>query len=184
MRCPKCDHPNTRVIDSRSKESENRVWRRRECEKCEKRFTTYESASLRLPKKVIKRDEQVEPFKKEKLLRSIQLAFRNRSDSNEEQLKQESLFEQVLSRISKHSNKSIDTETIAHWVKDALRQHDPTACILYASVHEKVRSFAQWEELINRERNALPVAARRRQMNLLSNEEFDFGLEPPDEGAS
>ncbi len=181
MRCPKCNHFDTRVIDSRSKESENRVRRRRECARCKWRFTTYESVFPRLPKEVIKRDERCEPFDREKLLRSMRLAWRNRSDNSEERLKQDSLTEQVLSRISLHPGNTIETEAIAQWVKDALRQHDPTACILYASVNEKVRSFAQWQELINRERNALPVAARKRQMNLLDNEELDFTLETAEE---
>ncbi len=169
MRCPQCNHPDTRVVDSRHTATQNRVRRRRECERCKQRFTTYESIPPRLPSEVIKRDGSTEAFQTEKLHRSMRLAWRNFADDPSEQDKRDRLYQGVLEHISRHLESAIGTEVIANLVKDALRQHDPTACILYASVHEKVRSFAQWQNLINREKNELPPGARKQQMNFELN---------------
>jgi len=78
MRCPYCSHSSTRVIDSRFVGEGEQVRRRRECEKCKERFTTYEAAELNMPRIVKARDKHREPFSEEKLRAGMDRALRKR----------------------------------------------------------------------------------------------------------
>src|SRR5438105_15311205 len=77
MRCPFCGHGEDRVVDSRESREGDVIRRRRECTKCERRFTSYETIESR-PFIVVKRDQRREPYDREKLMRGLQVACRKR----------------------------------------------------------------------------------------------------------
>ena len=178
MRCPFCKNANTQVLDSRPVGGGDQVRRRRQClnPNCEqKRFTTYERPKLRLPDVAKKGQAVPQAFDAEKLTRSIEMALRNRSvgpDTIEE------MVQNVCDRARSYSGKNVPTRTLGMWVIDELRERDQIACILYASVFEEITTIEQWRQLLEREANALPESARRKQMNLLDGEK-DPGDLPP-----
>ena len=167
MRCPFCKGANTQVLDSRPVGGGDQVRRRRRClnPNCEqKRFTTYERAKLKLPDVAKKGQAVVQAFDTEKLLHSIEMALRNRPvapDTIEE------MVQNVCDRARSHAGKSLPSRTLGMWVIDELRERDQIACILYASVFEEITTIEQWRQLLEREANALPESARRKQMDLL-----------------
>ena len=174
MRCPFCKNADTQVLDSRPVGGGDQVRRRRQClnPNCEqKRFTTYEQARLKLPD-VVKKGQQAETFDREKLTWSMEMALRNRSvhpDTVQE------MVQNVCDRARSHPGKNLPSRTLGMWVIDELRAQDQIACILYASVFEEITTIEQWRQLLEREANALPESARRKQMDLLSG-----GISPDD----
>ena len=170
MRCPFCKHPVTQVLDSRPVAGAEQVRRRREClnPDCEqKRFTTYERPKLKLPD-VAKKGQQIpEVFDTDKLARSMEMALRNRPVTRDAV---EEMAQNVCDRARAHPSKTIPSKILGMWVIDELREHDQIACILYASVFEEITTIEQWRQLLEREANALPESARRKQMDLLSSE--------------
>ena len=114
---------------------------------------------------VAKKGQQAETFDREKLTWSIEMALRNRSvhpDTVQE------MVQNVCDRARSHPGKSLPSRTLGMWVIDELRAQDQIACILYASVFEQITTIEQWRQLLEREANALPESARRKQLNLLS----------------
>lgn len=168
MRCPFCKNADTQVLDSRPVGGGDQVRRRRQClnPNCEqKRFTTYERPKLKLPDVVKKKQTVPEAFDTEKLTWSIEMALRNRPvnpDAIEE------MVQNVCDHARSHPGKNISSRTLGMWVIDELRARDQIACILYASVFEEITTIEQWRQLLEREANALPESARRKQMDLLS----------------
>ena len=166
MRCPFCKH-DTQVLDSRPVGGGEMVRRRRKClnPHCEqKRFTTYEKPNLKLPVVTKKRGPVSQAFDQDKLTLSLMMALRNRPvnpDAVEE------MVQNVCDRARSHAGKSIPSQTLGRWVIDELRERDQIACILYASVFEEITTIEQWRQLLEREANALPESARRKQMDLL-----------------
>ena len=170
MRCPFCKHPVTQVLDSRPVAGAEQVRRRREClnPNCEqKRFTTYEQPRLKLPDVVKKGEKIPEAFDIEKLRRSMEMALRNRQIAQDTM---EEMIQNVCDRARSHAGKNIPSRTLGFWVIDELRERDQIACILFASVFEEITTIEQWRQLLEREANALPESARRKQMDLLSSE--------------
>lgn len=142
------------------------VRRRRKClnPACEqKRFTTYEQPKLKLPD-VEKKVGKIEAFNHEKLERSMEMALRNRPVHSDEI---QEMAQNICDRARTHAGKNIPSRTLGEWVIDELRDRDQIACILYASVFEKITTIEQWRQLLEREANALPASARRKQMDLL-----------------
>lgn len=137
MQCPKCKNPDTRVIDSRPGEDGRAVRRRRECEKCDTRFTTYERIEV-VTLLVKKNDNTTEPFNREKLKRGIILACLKRPVSGEQIKKMIAEIEEELS-----TKKEISSGEIGEKVMNALKTLDHVAFIRFASVY---RSFKDVEE--------------------------------------
>lgn len=179
MRCPFCKHGDTQVLDSRPVGGGDQVRRRRQClnPNCEqKRFTTYERAKLKLPDVAKKGQSGPQAFDTEKLTWSIEMASRNRPVSSDVI---EEMVQNVCDRARSYPSRSISSRTIGLWVIDELRERDQIACILYASVFEEITTIEQWRQLLEREANALPESARRKQMDLLTREETPDDLPPP-----
>ncbi len=178
MRCPFCKNANTQVLDSRPVGGGDQVRRRRQClnPNCEqKRFTTYERPKLKLPDVVKKGQVVPQAFDTEKLTWSIEMALRNRSVSPDTI---EEMVQNVCDRARSYAGKSVPTRTLGMWVIDELRERDQIACILYASVFEEITTIEQWRQLLEREANALPESARRKQMDLLNGGEDPDDLSP------
>lgn len=132
MKCPFCGHEDTQVKDSRSTDDGVAIRRRRECAKCDARFTTFERIQLR-DLTVIKSDGRKEPFEREKLLRSLKLALQKRPVDTE-------TIERVVSGIVRELELSGENEIPARAIgaqaMKALSSLDPVAYVRYASVYK------------------------------------------------
>jgi len=131
MRCPFCGSENTAVKDSRPAEDDTAVRRRRGCENCGGRFTTFERVQLR-EITVIKRDGKRTPFQRDKLVRSVSIALRKRPVTPEQ-------IEQLVSGINRKLESSGETEVssadIGELIMENLRAVDPVGYVRYASVY-------------------------------------------------
>ncbi len=131
MRCPFCGSENTAVKDSRPAEDDTAVRRRRVCDNCGGRFTTFERVQLR-EITVIKRDGKRTPFQRDKLVRSVSIALRKRPVTPEQ-------IEQLVSGINRKLESSGETEVsssdIGELVMESLRAVDPVGYVRYASVY-------------------------------------------------
>ncbi len=134
MKCPFCNADDTQVIDSRVNDEGDSIRRRRRCGSCDKRFTTYETADLRLPQ-VIKGNGNREDFKDEKLREGFFLALHKRPVSTE--LIEEALHH-IRSKLLVLGEREIPSRQIGELVMAELRKLDKVAYIRFASVY---RSF-------------------------------------------
>ncbi len=140
MRCPKCSYDDTKVLDSRPVEDGGAIRRRRQCEKCEFRFSTYEEIEI-LDLSVIKRNGNKEPFTREKLERGIKRAFEKREHSDETIRKLISGIEQEIQK--KACAGEIKSSEIGEIVMKKIKRVDKVAYIRFASVY---RQFEDVEE--------------------------------------
>ncbi len=130
MRCPHCESENTRVIDT-THDAKGGIRRRRVCEDCEYRFSTYERPILSTPL-IIKRDNTREEFDKEKLLKGIRLACTKRPVSAEDI---ELLAGEIEARLQQSTKLEIPSKVIGDMVSEGLRKIDDVAYIRFASVY-------------------------------------------------
>ncbi|MDZ7797386.1 MAG: transcriptional regulator NrdR [Candidatus Marinimicrobia bacterium] len=144
MRCPNCGYEENRVIDSRPLNKENGIRRRRECEKCKYRFTTYEYVSLSTAL-VIKSNGTREEFNREKLIRSIKLACVKRPVSAESI---QSIVKEVENKILTEGLSEIPSTAIGELVINALKNIDKVAYIRFASVYHDFESVDEFHRRI------------------------------------
>ncbi len=166
MHCPFCTHADTRVIDSRLLGEGDQIRRRRECQSCKARFTTYETAELSLPR-IIKSDGRRETFSDEKLRRGILKALEKRPVAME---RVENAINQVKRRIRESGEREIDSGRIGELVMDALRGLDQVAYVRFASVYRSFEDVRAFLEEIERLENELPPGLRDQQLELLQSE--------------
>lgn len=142
MRCPFCANDNSQVKDSRPTEDGATIRRRRQCEGCGARFTTFERVQLR-ELTVLKSEERREPFDREKLRISVSLACRKRSIDPEQ-------IDQLVSGIQRQLETSGETEIrskqIGEMVMEGLQQLDSVAYIRFASVYRDFSEARDFEE--------------------------------------
>ena len=136
MHCPKCSHTDTKVIDSRAIENWSWIRRRRQCEVCWFRFTTFERSWL-TEIMVIKRDWTKEIYNKSKLKKAIMLSFAKRNVSPEQI---DNMIADLEANRTKHWTE-IDTHRIWEDVLDKLKELDPVAYVRFASVYMKFDNF-------------------------------------------
>ena len=150
MRCPFCAHDDSQVKDSRPTEDSTAIRRRRQCESCGARFTTFERVQLR-DVTVFKSGERREPFDRRKLEQSIALAVRKRGVDQER-------IDQLVSGIQRQVETSGDSEVpstrIGELVMDGLRQLDSVAYIRFASVYRDFGEARDFEEFASSVRDA------------------------------
>src|SRR3989344_9642646 len=135
MKCPYCFHDETKVVDKRETEDLDTTRRRRECLKCEKRFTTYERVES-LDLIIIKKDGRRETFDREKLKRGIIKACEKRPVSYEQI---ETFVDKLEAELRKMKTKEVPSKIIGEKVASGLKKLDKIAYIRFASVY---RSFA------------------------------------------
>lgn len=144
MKCPFCSVPDSRVIDSRVGKDAEIIRRRRECEKCLKRFTTYERVEEILPF-VIKKDERREPYERSKIASGLQKACEKRHISIEK-------IEESINRIETHllerGEKEVPSEFIGELVMQELKSIDDVAYIRFASVYRAFKDMGEFVDLI------------------------------------
>lgn len=142
MKCPYCDAPETKVLDSRNIDEDQVIRRKRKCESCQRRFTTIESIQLSMPM-VIKRDGRREPYNQDKISRGIEKAVEKRPISA-------SQITRIISNIEKSileiSDKEVSSMEIGNLVMMYLHHLDPVAYVRFASVYRK---FQDVEEFVN-----------------------------------
>ena len=142
MRCPFCAHDNSQVKDSRPSEDNTSIRRRRACEGCGGRFTTFERVQLR-EVIVIKSDDRREPFDRAKIEQSVTLACRKRR-IDQERLDQ--LVTGIQRQIETLGENEVPSKRIGETVMDALREIDSVAYIRFASVYRDFTEARDFEE--------------------------------------
>ncbi|MEA3003602.1 MAG: transcriptional repressor NrdR [Sphingomonadales bacterium] len=142
MRCPFCSHENSQVKDSRPSEDGASIRRRRQCEDCGARFTTFERVQLR-DLNVVKSGNRRESFDRTKLERSIAIACRKRPVPPE---RIEKLASSIQRQVETSGESEIDSSRIGGMVMDGLKALDPVAYIRFASVYKDFREARDFEE--------------------------------------
>ncbi len=135
MRCPYCNKDNTRVVDSRPVEDTNSIRRRRMCDYCGKRFTTFEQVET-IPLSVIKKDESREQYNREKIQGGILRACYKRPISREQI---ETLLDSIEGDIFAMEEKEIPSTKIGEIVMEHLKQLDAVAYVRFASVYREFK---------------------------------------------
>ncbi len=135
MRCPYCGHDNTRVIDSRPSEENNAIRRRRVCDECGKRFTTYEKVET-IPLMVIKKDSNREAYDRRKIERGVLLACHKRPIPAEKITK---LLDEVETEIFNIGEREIPSSVIGEMVMEKLKDLEAVAYVRFASVYREFK---------------------------------------------
>lgn len=148
MKCPYCGYEESKVVDSRSTEDENAIRRRRECLKCNKRYTTYEKIED-IPILVIKKDSSRELFDKSKIVGGLIKACEKRPVSR---MQIEELAEEIEKSISNKMLTEVSSEEIGEMIMDRLKKLDEVAYVRFASVY---RRFADINTFIDEIKNLM-----------------------------
>ena len=146
VKCPYCSNPDTSVVDSRETEDQAAIRRRRECEKCRKRFTTYERVEL-LDLVVIKKDGSRQPFDKRKVLRGIMRACEKRPIPAE---KMERAVDDIERELRAMDTLEVPSRKIGDLVMKKLRELDPIAYIRFASVYKSFKNLEAFERELDK----------------------------------
>ena len=135
MKCPFCGHENTRVIDSRPAEDNNSIRRRRVCDECDKRFTTYEKVET-IPLIIIKKDNNRETYDRSKIAGGVLRACHKRPVSAR-QISE--LVDAVETEISSREDREIPSAVIGEIVMEKLKDLDAVAYVRFASVYREFK---------------------------------------------
>lgn len=147
MRCPKCQYSDTKVLDSRPIEESSAIRRRRECDKCGFRFSTYEQIEI-LDLTVLKRDGSRQSYSREKLERGIRGAFKKRPHTDDTFKKLISIIEQEIQK--KSANSEIESVLIGEIVLKAIKKIDKVAYIRFASVYQQFETIDEFREALQK----------------------------------
>ncbi|AUW58511.1 transcriptional regulator NrdR [Sphingobium sp. SCG-1] len=142
MRCPFCSHEDSQVKDSRPTEDNGAIRRRRQCEACGARFTTFERIQLR-EVWVLKSEGRREPFERDKLARSIGIACRKRPI---DAVKMEKLVSGIQRQLETSGESEVQAKTIGEMVMDGLKGLDSVAYIRFASVYKDFGEARDFED--------------------------------------
>jgi transcriptional repressor NrdR len=144
MRCPHCGALDTQVRDSRPSEDHAAIRRRRSCTECGSRFTTFERVQLR-DLTIVKRDGRRVLFDRDKLTRSIGIAFQKRSVSQE---RLEQLVSSIVRTLENRNDSEISSQTVGELIIDRLKEIDSIAYIRYASVYRDFREVKDFQRVL------------------------------------
>ncbi|MEO8124930.1 MAG: transcriptional regulator NrdR [Burkholderiales bacterium] len=144
MRCPFCSHDETQVVETRESDEGDVVRRRRRCQKCDKRFTTYERAEIALPS-VVKKDGTREDFELVKLRGSMQLALRKRPVSVEQL---DAAVERIQDKLLNSGAREVPTTRLGELVMRELKRIDKVAYVRFASVYRSFEDVDEFRQLI------------------------------------
>ncbi|MCI5868975.1 MAG: transcriptional regulator NrdR [Dorea sp.] len=135
MKCPYCSHPDTRVIDSRPAEDGNSIRRRRSCDVCGKRFTTYEKVET-IPLTIIKKDNTREQYERRKLENGVLRACYKRPVSTSDI---QSTVDRIETKVFSLEEKEIPSSVIGEIVMEELKDLDEVAYVRFASVYREFK---------------------------------------------
>ncbi len=145
MHCPRCKSDDTAVIDSRLAEEGRAVRRRRECPKCQHRFTTFERQELS-SLIVVKRDGTREPYSRSKIERGIWLACTKRPVTQEQ-------IDRILTKLEEKwgaNKQEVASSTVGMDVMKELKRLDPVAYVRFASVHREFKDVEEFKQELGR----------------------------------
>ena len=146
MKCPFCSHENTRVIDSRPAEDNNSIRRRRVCDECGKRFTTYEKIET-IPLIIIKKDNNREAYDRAKIEAGVLRACHKRPVSAQQIT---TLVDEVENEIFNREEREIPSGTIGELVMNKLKDLDAVAYVRFASVYREFKDVDSFMEEIKK----------------------------------
>ncbi|KGR72555.1 transcriptional regulator NrdR [Streptococcus phocae subsp. salmonis] len=144
MRCPKCNYHKSSVVDSRQAEDGNTIRRRRECEQCHARFTTFERVED-LPLLVIKKDGTREQFSREKILNGVVQSAQKRPVSSTDI---ENLIVGIERKIRTTYENEVSSSVIGNLVMEELAELDEITYVRFASVYKSFKDLDEIEELL------------------------------------
>lgn len=137
MKCPFCGHENTRVIDSRPAEENNSIRRRRVCDECDKRFTTYEKVET-IPLIIVKKDDNREAFDRSKIESGVLRACHKRPVSAKQI---QEIVDSVETEIYAKEEREIPSSVIGELVMEKLKDVDSVAYVRFASVYREFKDI-------------------------------------------
>ncbi len=143
MKCPECGFEDSKVIDSRP--AENKIRRRRECLKCKARFTTYEIVE-NVPLMVIKKDNTLEPFDRDKLINRLARATVKRPVTIEQL---ENTVEDIVNELKNQFKREVTSDEIGELVLRRLKKLDKVAYIRFASVYRDFNDIESFVRIIS-----------------------------------
>ncbi len=144
MRCPFCSNEDSQVKDSRHTEDNTAIRRRRICDQCGSRFTTFERIQLR-DIVLVKSNGQKEAFDRDKMYRSISLALRKRNIDTE---KIEKIVNAIVRKLENSGDAEINTKIIGQFIMEALANLDQVAYVRFASVYKNFREVKDFEDFL------------------------------------
>ena len=145
MRCPYCHHDDTQVLDTRASDEGDTIRRRRRCNNCEKRFTTYERVELAMPV-IVKKNGSRSEFEPAKLRSSMMLALRKRPVSAEAV---EAAIGRIEEMLLNSGEREVQSGYIGELVMRELKRLDKVAYIRFASVYRSFEDLAEFREAID-----------------------------------
>ena len=146
MKCPFCSYEESKVIDSRLVADSSQIRRRRECNKCNERWTTFELAELLMPK-IVKQDKSRVPFDEIKLKEGISRSLEKRPVSEEDF---ETLIEQIKRDIRGFGEREVSSRVIGETVMNHLRKIDEVAFVRFASVYRSFQDPLEFSEEVKK----------------------------------
>ena len=146
MHCPFCHADDTRVIDTRLVADGEQIRRRRECQSCNERFTTYESAELLMPR-VIKSNGAREPFNEEKLRSGLARALEKRPVSTEDL---ETILNHIQHDLRATGERELPSRVVGEAVMKQLKDVDQVAYVRFASVYRDFQDISEFQDEIAR----------------------------------
>jgi transcriptional repressor NrdR len=160
MKCPFCGSENDKVVDSRESKEGASIRRRRECLKCEKRFTTYERID-EIPYMVVKKDGRREKFERQKVLAGVLRACEKRPIS---MMQMEQIVNEVEQFVMDSSDRERTADEIGERIMDSLKHIDKVAYIRFASVYRDFQDVSEFhselERLITKDDKHKPAKAK------------------------
>ncbi|MEY4209592.1 MAG: hypothetical protein RLZZ20_2744 [Pseudomonadota bacterium] len=161
MRCPYCQHEDTQVMDTRASDEGDSIRRRRRCNQCDKRFTTYERIELTMPV-IVKKNGSRSEFEHAKLRGSLMLALRKRPVSADAV---DAAIHRIEERLLSLGEREINSGQIGELVMRELKRLDKIAYIRFASVYRSFEDVAEFRDAIDEvdlERQSLPATRETR----------------------
>lgn len=146
MKCPFCNAPDTKVVNSRPTDGGDSIRRRRECEKCGNRFTTFETTEKAL-QTVVKRDGSRVPYSRERMLRGIEKACKKRPVTTEQ-------IDEIMVHVERvafrENRRETSTEQIGQLILECLLEIDKVAYLRFASVYHQFNDLAAFRKEIDK----------------------------------
>lgn len=163
MWCPFCNHEQTRVVDSRLTGDGMQIRRRRQCEACSSRFSTFETPALKAPR-IIKSDGSREAFSEDKLRQGMMRALEKRPVETRQV---ERAIRSLLRQVSSVEEVEIPSSLIGEWVMRRLSELDQVAYVRFASVYKRFEDVQAFRDVIENLERETPGDGDKRQISLL-----------------
>lgn len=165
MKCPYCGFAQDRVIDSRESKEADSIRRRRECDGCSKRFTTYERID-EIPYMVVKKDGRRERFDRQKVLSGLIQSCQKRSVSAAQF---ESIVDQVEASVVESPERELATKTIGELIMSRLKEIDTVAYIRFASVYRDFKDVGEFKAVLEDLLSGKDTRPKRIQIPSITN---------------